>query len=372
MTAAAQHFVSAETFRDLTGRSVATSLWREDSSHDLDHIDLANWADLVAIAPATANLISRAAVGMADDVVSTVLLATNAPIVMAPAMESRMWDHPVIRDHVLSLKLRGVRFAGPTEGRLASGVSGMGRMAEPEDILEVIRGALKGEDSRRDLEGLSLLVTAGPTREPIDPVRYISNRSSGKMGYAIARAGHVRGAQVALIAGPVDEAAAGSLPSGIEVIKIETASEMTQAVLDAAPKSRVIIMAAAVADFKPTVIKTRKLKKGDQPESIAISPTIDILSLLREHAPHALRVGFAAETHDLVAHATAKLNEKGLAMIVANDVGDQDNPVFGSDDNKVTILRPRKQPEKIPSRSKQEVAHIILDRILALISSSKS
>jgi phosphopantothenoylcysteine decarboxylase / phosphopantothenate---cysteine ligase len=368
MTASGERFVSAETFRDLTGNSVATSLWVATSSGELDHIDLAQWAELVAIVPASANVVARAALGLADDIVTTVLLATTAPVLMAPAMETQMWEHQATQDHTRVLQDRGVRVVGPVHGRLASGMSGAGRMAEPEEIMSEIGQLLHVESgAAHDFAGVRVVVTAGPTREPIDPVRYISNRSSGKMGYEIARAAFERGASVTLISGPVDQTLVESLPATLSRVEVETAAEMKEAVIAAAKQAQVVIMAAAVADFRPAETRTQKWKKADRPAWVALEATEDILADLRDLAPKTVRVGFAAETDNLVANAAAKLDQKGLAMVIANDVSEAAGGVFGSDTNQVTILQPGRPPEELPRSPKREVARRILDQVLVLL-----
>jgi phosphopantothenoylcysteine decarboxylase/phosphopantothenate--cysteine ligase len=372
MTAGGQRFVSPETFRDLTGNPVATSLWAGETAADADHIDLAAWAELVVVAPATANVIARAALGLADDLVTTVLLAAQAPILMAPAMESAMWEHEATQQHVLTLARRGIRFAGPVEGRLASGASGPGRMVEPAEIFDELgRLPTAGNPYPRDLDGVRIVVSTGPTREPIDPVRYLSNRSSGKMGYEVARAAHARGAVVTLVSGPVDQGVVGSLPPAINRLDVETAAQMKEAVVAAAGDADMVIMAAAVADFRPAESHAQKLKKAGRPESIALEPTTDILQELRELAANAVRIGFAAETDDLLDNAVQKLRQKGIAMIVANDVSDEAGGVFGADTNQATLLRPDHPPETLPRMSKQELAHRILERAREILKGRK-
>lgn len=366
LTSGAERFVTAETFAALTKEPVSTSLWGSDGTK-LDHLDLGRWADIVVVAPASAHTIARMALGLADDLLTTTLLATRSPILIAPAMESQMYDHPAIQAHLATLESRGVRVTGPVEGRLASGSTGAGRMVEPADILLQIRRRLTEEQPTQSsqLAGLRLVVTAGPTHEPIDPVRFVSNRSSGKMGYALARAAAERAADVVLISGPVDEAVSNGLPSTMQRINVETAEEMRQAVLKAASDAKVIVMAAAVADFRPAEPAHDKIKRSSTMSSISLEPTVDILTELKAAAPRALRIGFAAETGNVIDNAAVKLRSKGLAMVVANEVAAVDHPVFGADTNRVTIIRAAMDPVVLPLLSKDAVARRILDEVEA-------
>ena len=367
LTESAARFITPETFKGITHRPVARSLWTAQSGEP-DHIELAQWVDLVVVAPASANTIARMALGLADDLLSTVALATSAPLLIAPAMETHMWLHPATQANVQTLRERGAVFAGPVEGHLASGASGTGRMVEPASIIIEVRRLLPDPAGlTQDLHDISIVVSAGPTREAIDPVRYISNRSSGKMGYEIARAAYGRGAQVTLVSGPVDQALLDTLPPGIRLRQVETAAEMKDAVVEAASMSSVVIMAAAVADFRPKSPSQKKLKKSKDLSSVALEPTNDILTELRQAAPNALRIGFAAETENLAQNAAEKLLRKGLSMVVANDVSGAHGPVFGADFDRVTIIRPGAKLDELPALPKSQVAQRILDYLPALL-----
>jgi phosphopantothenoylcysteine decarboxylase/phosphopantothenate--cysteine ligase len=364
LTASGERFVTAETFRDLTNQPVANSLW----DADVDHIDLASWADVIVVAPATANLIARCALGLADDLLSTVLLAAKSPILMAPAMETHMWEHAATRRNVATLQERGVQFVGPVAGHLASGEEGPGRMAEPAEICLSV-AELLATDSTSDLSGLRIVITAGPTHEAIDPVRFISNRSSGKMGFEVAAAAARRKASVLVIAGPVDPSIRPIAPPAVEIRDVTSAAEMLEAVLLASETADVIIMAAAVADYRPRTTSNQKVKKGADSLPLDLEPTTDILTVLADRAPSVLRIGFAAETSDLVTHAEEKLRRKNLAMIVANDVSGIGGEVFGSDANQVTLLCPGREPESLERMSKREVAVRIVAKIPELLAS---
>ena len=370
LTESASRFVSAETFRGLTGRPAATTLWRTDyPESDLGHVELAGWADAVIVAPASAHTIARIALGLADDQLTTVILATKAQLLIVPAMETGMWNHPATQGHVRTLQERGATLVGPMEGRLASGTSGSGRMVEPAEILVELRRLLPDRRGlAQDLKGVHIVVSAGPTREPIDPVRYISNRSSGKMGYEIAKAAYVRGAEVTLVSGPVDADLRRGLPTGVLVKYVETAAEMKDAVNQAARAAEVVIMSAAVADFRPKSPSSRKVKKSKGMETVTVEATDDILTDLRRSAPKAVRIGFAAETEDLAQNAAEKLLRKGLAFVVANDVSGRNGPVFGSDSNRVTIVHPGGKLDELPALPKRQVAHRILDYLPPLLS----
>ncbi|HEV3309774.1 MAG TPA: bifunctional phosphopantothenoylcysteine decarboxylase/phosphopantothenate--cysteine ligase CoaBC, partial [Chloroflexota bacterium] len=369
LTEAAEHFVAAETFSALTRHPVARSLWAIEGRGDLDHTELATWAELLVVAPASANTIARLAMGLADDMLSTVALATQAPVLIAPAMETHMWNHRATQANGITLRERGVVICGPVAGPLASGASGDGRMVEPDDLMIEIRRLLPDAGGLvQDLKGRRIVVGAGPTREPIDPVRFISNRSSGKMGYEIARAAYERGASVALISGPIDGSVAARLPAGVTPRYVETAEEMKLAITRAAREAEAVIMSAAVADFRPKNPSAKKMKKAKGLDSIALEPTDDILSALQTMAPNVVRVGFAAETEDLAQNAAEKLLKKGLAIVIANDVSGANGPIFGSDSNRVTIVRAGSKPEELPSLPKREVAHRILDYLVPLLS----
>jgi phosphopantothenoylcysteine decarboxylase/phosphopantothenate--cysteine ligase len=370
LTSAAERFVARQTFTGLTGIPALSSLWEEENQPSSGHIRLASSADLIVVAPASADFIARVALGLADDLLGAILLASRAPLLVAPAMETNMYMHPATQVNLTSLQARGAVIVGPAEGRLASGDEGSGRMAEPSQIIAAIEELL-AESKPPGLSGVPIVVTAGPTQEPIDPVRYISNRSSGKMGYELARAAARRGADVTLVSGPIEKAIRQFVPATIQVIDIETAEQMKDAVLEAAAGARVVIMAAAVADFRPSVLQAQKIKKSYNPKSLDLEPTDDILSLLESERPDALRVGFAAETDNLESNAKAKLERKGLAMIVANRVATSGPSVFGSDVNEVTILRRDGARIQLPLLSKAEVADAVLDQLTDLLAPSE-
>jgi len=357
LTRAATSFVSPLTLEVLSGQKVYREEYLEPTGTGEElHITCAAWAEVVCIAPATAHLLARLALGLADDFLTTTVLASERPLLLAPAMHSAMWRKPTVAEHVALLRQRGTRFIGPVEGVLASGEIGWGRMAEPEAIVAEIEASA----ARRDLAGRRVLVSAGPTHEPIDPVRYLGNRSSGKMGFALAAEAAERGAAVVLVAGPVVLAT----PPGVRRIDVETAREMEAVIAAEAPSSDLIVMAAAVADFRPRHRSERKIKKGQgAPAAIELELNPDILSGLARLAPSALRVGFAAETQDLAAAAAAKLEQKGADLIVANAVGGDQN-VFGSDDNEVLVFRRGQPPLALPRRAKRRIATALFDLLV--------
>ena len=357
MTSAAQQFVGPLTFEGVTGRSVLTDLFSVEGA--ARHIALGREADLVCVAPATADFIARAAQGRADDLLTTTLLATRAPVLVCPAMNDQMWAHPQVRANAAHLEdALGYHLAGPADGPLAVGeASGPGRMVEPEEIIDHI-GLLLTPDAA--IRGRTVLITAGPTREPLDPVRYIGNRSSGRMGYAIAAAAWRRGAKVKLVSGPVNL----DTPTGVERISVETALEMNEAVDRCLADADVLIFAAAVADFRPTDPKERKVKRARDGEEMTVEfeANPDIAAGSRNKRwPGAIAVGFALETEDLVQNAIRKLEKKGLDLIVANPATEPDAG-FGSETNRV-ILVDADGTEELPLLHKDEVADVLLDRI---------
>ncbi len=356
MTEAATKFVTPLTFRSLTNRPVVTSMWDLSSEFSIEHVALADAADVVVIAPATANIIAKLASGIADDMLTATVLATKAPVIIAPAMHNSMFQNPVTQDNLAKLRARGFTTAGPTYGRLASGDTGLGRLAETEQIIATISEVLARS---ADLTGKRIVVTAGGTQEPIDPARHIGNRSSGKMGYALAEAARDRGAKVALITAPTHLIE----PAGIEVIPVRTATEMKKAVTQAAKKADALIMAAAVADYQPKSTATSKLKKDSPSLTLELVRTPDILG---EVNGKFLRVGFAAESEDMVANARKKLAQKGLDLIVANDITDPKSS-FDADTNQVTIIDKQGKVESLPLMTKREVAERILDRVAGLL-----
>jgi len=356
MTEAATRLVTPLTFRSLTGRPVITSLWELTSEFSIEHVALADAADVMVIAPATANIIARLANGIADDMLTATVLATRAPVIIAPAMHANMFHNPVTRDNLARLRARGFTIVGPVYGRLASGDTGEGRLAEIEQIIAAIREVLKRST---DLSGRRIVVTAGGTQEPIDPARHIGNRSTGKMGHALAEAARDRGAEVTLISAPTHLPE----PAGIEVIRVRTAAEMKQAVAEAVKEADVLIMAAAVADYQPKSPAQAKIKKQSPGLTLELVRTPDILSEVKGSF---IKVGFAAESEDIVANARKKLAQKGLDLVVANDITEPESG-FGANTNKVTIIDKQGHVESLPLMSKREVAERILDRVVGLV-----
>jgi phosphopantothenoylcysteine decarboxylase/phosphopantothenate--cysteine ligase len=356
MTAAAQEFVTPLTLQTLSGEPVATSTFDLTQESEIGHIRLADGADAVLVAPATANVLAKAAHGIADDLLTTVLLATRAPLVLAPAMNVHMWEHPAVQENLARLVARGARVVGPASGALACGYEGTGRLADPADVVEEVLCAL----TPADLAGEHVLVSAGPTQEPVDPVRYLSNRSSGKMGYALARVARRRGAEVTLVSGETSLAP----PPGVRTIVVGTAREMARAIEDVFPRATVLIMTAAVADYRPRRPLARKMKKGPATLALELERNPDILGGLARRKGRRLLVGFAAETHDLAVEARRKLREKHLDLIVANDVG-APGIGFGSDANAVRLLDAGGLDATVPTLPKEEVAGRVLDWVAA-------
>jgi phosphopantothenoylcysteine decarboxylase/phosphopantothenate--cysteine ligase len=358
MTSHAQEFISPLTFRTLSGRPVLTDLFDPQEPAAVEHVALAERADLLVVAPATAHALARAALGLADDFLGTLLLAMRGPVLFAPAMDGGMWEHPAVRGHVETLRARGATVLEPGEGALASGLTGQGRFPEVADIVEA---AVRILWPRRDLTGDHVLVTAGPTREALDPVRYLSNRSSGRMGFALAEQAARRGAQVTLVTGPTHLVP----PAGVRVIPVQTALEMREAVLHAADAATIVIKAAAVADYRAGRSASEKIPSKQGTLTLDLVPTPDILRELGVRKGDRFLVGFAAETHDLREHAQAKLAAKGLDLIVANDVSRADIG-FDAADNEVVLLDRWGGVMALPRQSKVEVADLILDRVQEL------
>ena len=356
MTESATRFIAPLTLRSLTGRPVVTSMWELNSEFSIEHVALAEAADIVAIVPATANIIAKLAAGISDDMLTCTVLATKAPVVVAPAMNVNMFENPVTQDNLAKLKARGFAIVDPAYGRLASGKMGLGRLAETETIIGTIKQVL-GRSG--DLTGKRIVVTAGGTQEPIDPVRHIGNRSSGKMGYAVAEAACDRGATVSLITAPT------SLPEpvGIEVVLIRTAAEMKEAVAKAAAQTDALIMAAAVADYQPKSVAEAKIKKDSPGLTLELIRTPDILTEVKGNF---FKVGFAAESGDVIANAKRKLEKKQLDIIVANDITDASSG-FGADTNKVILISRDGKVENLPLLTKREVADKILDRVVEFL-----
>jgi phosphopantothenoylcysteine decarboxylase/phosphopantothenate--cysteine ligase len=361
MTAAAQEFVRPLTFAALSGEKVITDLFGSDESQAnvesaIEHIAIAQAIDALLVAPATADVLARFAQGIANDFLSTLYLATTAPVVVAPAMNVNMWNHAATQANLEILRKRGVRIVEPGQGYLACGMTGAGRLAENETIVAAVMEAL---GASQDLAGETVLVTAGPTREKIDPVRYLTNRSSGRMGYAIAEAALRRGARVLLITGPTAIAA----PDAAEVTRVDTAEEMRAAVLKSLPESTAIVMTAAVADFRPKAAAEQKIKrKGAM--TLELDPTTDILAEVARRRASQVVVGFAAETENVLENARRKLTSKSLDAIVVNDVS-RESIGFDSDRNAVTIISQGEVVE-VPETSKWEVAQRVLDQVVKL------
>lgn len=356
MTESATRFISPLTMETLSGYPVGLDMFSLTEERAIGHIDRAAWADVFVVAPATANYLGKAAGGIADDLLTTITMATTCPVVLAPAMNSRMWAHPAVKQNLETLIQRGAHVVPPGEGELACGEVGPGRLAEPADILDEVSASLRG----RDLSGIRVLITAGPTREAIDPVRFISNRSSGRMGYAMAAAAARRGAQVTIISGPVELA----VPATADMKKVTTAREMLAEIKEVLQEADWLIMAAAVADFAPTDVMKDKIKKGTKLElTLRLSRNPDILKAVGPMKGDRLFVGFAAETRDLVENARKKAHEKNLDLIVANDVSGEETG-FESDENSGVILDQGDLAEEIPMMSKLKMAERILDAAL--------
>lgn len=357
MTQAAARFVTPLTFETLSQHPVATDLFA--AQQNMPHLNLPEHADAVVVAPATANLLAKCALGLADDLLSTLLLNVSCPLIVAPAMDGGMWHHQAVQGHVATLRTRGAIVLDPEEGPLASGRIGPGRLAEDSRIIAALEQALA---PRLDWIGQRLLVSAGPTQEAIDPVRFISNRSSGKMGYAIAQAARERGASVSLVSGPT----ALPPPPGVDLVQVVTAEEMQKALLARLAWSTVVVMAAAVADFRPLRASSAKLKKeGGHWKTLDLAQTDDILLRLSEQRRGQVLVGFAAETESVLSQATAKLKRKGLDLIVGNNVAAEGSG-FGSDTNAATLVDRNGRVTELRLMPKRELADHILDAALAL------
>lgn len=357
MSAGAQQFITPLTLQTLSGHPVATDTFDLTQESEIGHIRLADSADVVVIAPATANVIGKLAAGIADDVITTVLLAVRAPVVLAPSMNVNMWEHPLVQANLSRLRTHGYRVVEPDEGFLACGWEGKGRLPDTRVLVAEIERAL----SPQDLRGERVLVTAGPNREPIDPVRFISNRSTGKMGIAVAAAAWRRGADVTLVAGPT----ALPTPHGVRRRDVTTAEEMRQAVTAEFDTATMLFMAAAVADYRPTRVASQKLKKGSGRMVLELERTVDILTELAPRKQARIVVGFAAETEDVLANAERKLREKHLDLIVANDVAGT-HTGFEVDTNSVTMVDRHGHHHTVPLMSKDAIADSILDHVMVL------
>ena len=356
LTEHACQFVQPLTFETLSGNPAYTDSF--DRKYEIGHVALAKWADLLLIAPATANCMAKMACGIADDLLSTTCLAVRCPVLVAPAMNSAMWRNPATQANLELLRSWGVRFVGPEAGHLACGDDDVGRMSEPEQIVEAVEAIL---NPLRDLEGLHVLVTAGPTVERIDPVRYITNRSTGKMGYALAEAARDRGANVTLISGPTNLTA----PQGVELVRIESSAQLCAAVLEHGEKADVVVQAAAPADFRPKKVSDRKIKKTGEDMSLELEATTDIAAELgRRKQPGQILVAFAAETNDVMDNARGKLAKKNADLIVANDVSRSDAG-FGVDTNVITLIT-AEDVRALEKMSKRAAADAILSRVREL------
>jgi len=359
MTRSAQEFVTPLTFQTLSGNPVVTNLFALLEDEKIGHIALADLAELIVILPTTANIIGKIANGIADDFLSTMVIASKAPVLFVPSMNVNMWENRALQRNVQTLLERGYYFVEPGEGELACRWYGKGRLAELDEVVERIEDLL----SQKDLKGERILITGGPTQEPIDPVRFITNRSSGKMGYALAKVAKRRGAEVVLVIGPT------SLPiprRDIDVVSVRTADEMREAVLAHMEGCTVVIKAAAVSDYRPKVISLKKLKKADPYTSLELERTRDILGEIGRKKGDRILIGFAAETEDLIGNASKKLMEKNLDFIVVNDVT-KPGAGFGLDTNQVKILYPSGEVKDLPLMSKEEVSEIILDDVVKLL-----
>ncbi len=355
MTKSAQEFIGPLTFGALTGQPVSSSLWG-DKVNPLEHIFLGQQVDAIVLAPATANLIGKLASGIGDDLLTTILLAATRPVLVCPAMNCEMWINPAVQENIARLAAQGLEIMTPDSGELACGASGYGRLPDPENILEALARLI----TKQDLADRRLLVTAGPTHEDLDPVRFLTNRSSGKMGYALARVAWRRGAMVSLVSGPT----ALADPYGVEIVRVRTAADMLQEVRERFPGADALIMAAAVSDYRAENLADRKMKRGADTQLINLVQNPDILKDVASLKKHQVVVGFAAETGNLVAEAERKLKEKNLDLIVANDVN-QPYSGFAVDTNVVTLVSREAPPQELPLLTKEEVAERILDWVVA-------
>ena len=360
MTEHAQQFVTPLTFKEISGNQVAVSMWSSNQEFNVEHIALANWADAFVVAPATANIIAKMAYGLADDLLSTTLLAAQAPIVVCPAMNTGMYENAATQENIAKLQGRGVTVMPPAVGKLACGTSGAGRLPEPQEIVEFLSAFFAKREG--DLCGLKVLVTAAGTREPIDPVRFVGNRSSGKMGYAVAQMAAERGAEVLLVSGP----SALAIPANVKAIKVETTNEMLEACLEAYEAADIVIKAAAVADYRPRDVADQKIKKKtDDALTVVMDKNPDILKTLGAHKTHQVLVGFAAETQNLLENARDKVVKKNLDMIVANDVTAA-GAGFNADTNIVQFLFANGEMRSLEQMPKVDVANCILDEALKI------
>jgi phosphopantothenoylcysteine decarboxylase / phosphopantothenate---cysteine ligase len=364
LTESAQKFITPLTFQTLTRQAVFTDTFEEKDPSVVSHIEIADWADLVLIAPATANAIGKLANGIADDMLTTTLLATKADVLIAPAMNVNMFNHPAVKKNMETLASYGWRFIEPNEGLLACGWIGKGRLAEPEELLDSVHVYFqeKNEESSLTLSGKKVMVTAGPTREELDPVRYFTNHSSGKMGYAIAAAAKKLGADVTLVTGPTSL----EVPSGIKVERVTSAKEMFDQALSLYTEQDVVIKCAAVADYTPVTVHSNKFKKKNDTWAIELKKTDDILQALGERKEHQILVGFAAETENLEDYAKDKLKRKNLDMVVGNDVS-KEGSGFGSDTNEIIMIKKDGSVRPLPILSKEKAAREILEEVMDMM-----
>lgn len=356
MTKSAQEFVTPLSFQSLSQNMVIKDMFEEPKAFEIQHISLAKKADLLVVVPATANIIGKVANGIADDMLSTTIMATRAKVIFAPAMNTNMYTNPIVQENISRLKGLGYGFINPASGRLACGDVGDGKLADTEDIVEVILSQLH---EPKDLIGKKVLVTAGPTRANLDPVRFISNKSTGKMGYAIATEARDRGAEVVLVSGPSNEKA----PAGIKFVSVETNEEMLKSVLDEYETSDIVIKSAAVADYKPKAYSEKKIKKGPGDLFLELTRDNDILKTLGEIKKHQILVGFAAESNDVLENAHKKLESKNLDYIVANNITEKDAG-FGTDTNRVTIIKRDGEKISLDNMSKRLVSYELFNMIL--------
>lgn len=358
-TASALHFVGAATWSALSGHPVSTEVW--DDVHEVPHVRIGQSADLVVVAPATADLLAKAAHGLADDLLTNTLLTARCPVVLAPAMHTEMWEHPATQENVATLRRRGVVVIEPAVGRLTGVDTGKGRLPDPGEIFEACRLVLARGELSRDLAGRHVVVSAGGTREPLDPVRFLGNRSSGKQGYALARTAAARGARVTLLSAN----AALPDPAGVDIVRVGTAIELRDAVRKAATDADAVVMAAAVADFRPAAYASGKIKKkeGQEPEPVALVRNPDILAEISTHrtGPGQVVVGFAAETEDVLAHGRAKLERKGCDLLVVNEVGE--HKTFGSEENEAVVLGADGSETPVPYGPKEGLADTVWDLV---------
>ncbi|WP_217185522.1 bifunctional phosphopantothenoylcysteine decarboxylase/phosphopantothenate--cysteine ligase CoaBC [Streptomyces sp. AC495_CC817] len=360
-TDSALHFVGAATWSALSGNPVSTEVW--ESVHEVPHVRIGQEADLVVVAPATADILAKAAYGLADDLLTNTLLTARCPVVFAPAMHTEMWEHPATQENVATLRRRGALVIDPAVGRLTGVDTGKGRLPDPAEIFEVCRRVLARGVTEPDLVGRHVVVTAGGTREPLDPVRFLGNRSSGKQGYALARTAAARGARVTLIEGNTGLPD----PAGVDVVRIGTAVQLREAVLKAAPDADVVVMAAAVADFRPETYASGKIKKkdGQEPEPVVLVRNPDILAEISADRPRPgqVVVGFAAETDDVLANGRAKLARKGCDLLVVNEVGER--KTFGSEENEAVVLGADGSETPVPYGPKEALAETVWDLVVS-------